>query len=76
MQHLMESQGAAPLFVNTAAAAKLLNVSASYLNKARVSGDGPPYAKIGFNVRYSVKALMDWASAQSRTSTSDQRSAA
>jgi hypothetical protein len=66
----------APLFLNTADAAKMLGVSASFLNKARVTGNGPPYSKLGFSVRYSVQALLDWAAAQSRTSTSDDGIAA
>jgi hypothetical protein len=53
-----------------------LGVSASFLNKARVTGNGPPYSKLGFSVRYSVQALLDWAAAQSRTSTSDDGIAA
>lgn len=73
---LLEGQGAAPLFLSTAAAAELLNVSASFLAKARVDGSGPPYTKIGHSVRYNVNALLDWAQTRSRTSTSGQGEAA
>ena len=66
----------APVFVNTAVAAKLLNVSASFLNKARLSGGGPPFAKFGFHVRYNTQALMVWAAEQTRRSTSDPGQAA
>jgi Helix-turn-helix domain len=57
-------------------AAKILNVSASYLNKLRMTGDGPPFVKFGAAVRYPTQALMAWAEARTRTSTSDSREAA
>ena len=41
-------------------AAELLKVSGSFLAKARMSGDGPPFIKIGRAVRYSDAALKDW----------------
>ena len=69
---LLEGCSAPALFVNTAGAAQLLNVSSSFLNKARITGEGPPYTKIGSNVRYNVSAVLSWAAAQSRTSTSDR----
>jgi len=53
------------------AAARLLNLSKSFLNKARVSGSGPPYAKFGHAVRYHLPTLAAWAEAQTRSSTSD-----
>jgi hypothetical protein len=51
--------------------AKLLGVSESFLNKARLTGDGPPYVKLGHNVRYHIVTVLNWASAQTRRSTSD-----
>jgi len=39
-------------------AAVLLKVSVSWLAKARVRGDGPPYIKVGRSIRYSEAALI------------------
>jgi hypothetical protein len=58
-------------FVDVNGAAAILHVSASFLNKKRLSGDGPPYLKFGKAVRYGVPTLLDWAAAQARRSTSD-----
>jgi hypothetical protein len=55
--------------------AKLLGVSESYLNKGRLSGDGPPYVKFGHNVRYHVQTVLNWAAAQARRSTSEHSAA-
>jgi hypothetical protein len=63
---------ALPKFVDTKAAAEILSVSGSFLNKARLTGDGPPYAKFGFHVRYSVPSLLAWAESRTRTSTSEE----
>jgi hypothetical protein len=52
-------------------AACILNLSKSYLNKARVTGSGPPYVKLGRSVRYHIPSLLAWAKAQTRRSTSD-----
>ncbi len=53
-------------------AAELLKVSGSFLAKARMSGEGPPFIKIGRAVRYSDAALEDWIKKQERQSTSEQ----
>jgi hypothetical protein len=53
-------------------AARLLDVSEMYLNKARVYGGGPPFVKFGAAVRYHLPTLREWAAAQTRRSTSDQ----
>ncbi len=63
--------GGIPQFVNTTEAARILNVSASFLHKARLTGNGPEFVKFGFHVRYSVQALLDWASTRTRRSTSE-----
>jgi hypothetical protein len=67
---------AIPQFVDVKGAAKILTVSASYLNKLRMTGAGPPFAKFGFHVRYAVPSLLQWAEAQTHTSTSDPGQAA
>lgn len=57
--------------LNTTQAAHFLGMSASFLAKARLSGDGPRYRKIGHSVRYSRKDLEEFAKRSERLSTSD-----
>jgi predicted DNA-binding transcriptional regulator AlpA len=53
-------------------AAKVLKVSLSWLAKARMRGDGPPFIKIGRRaIRYSEAALVQWTKSQQRMSTSE-----
>jgi excisionase family DNA binding protein len=52
-------------------AAKLLKVSLSWLAKARMQGDGPPYIRIGRSIRYSEAALLQWLKSRQRLSTSE-----
>ena len=47
-------------------AAALLKVSVSWLAKARMRGDGPPYIKIGRSIRYSQAALEQWMKSRQR----------
>jgi excisionase family DNA binding protein len=65
---------ASPIIVLLTAkeAAKLLKVSLSWLAKARMRGDGPPYVKIGRSIRYSETALVQWMKSRQRLSTSEQ----
>jgi hypothetical protein len=53
-------------------AARLLRVSLSWLAKARMRGDGPPYLKVGRSIRYAETVLIQWMKARQRTSTSEQ----
>ena len=53
-------------------AANLLRLSSSWLAKARMRGDGPPYIKLGRSIRYSETALLLWMKAHQRLSTSQQ----
>jgi excisionase family DNA binding protein len=53
-------------------AAQLLKVSESWLAKARMRGDGPPFIKIGRAIRYSEAALLQWMRAHQHLSTSEQ----
>ena len=53
-------------------AARLLKVSLSWLAKARMQGDGPPYIRIGRSIRYSEAALLQWLKSRQRLSTSEQ----
>ena len=63
--------GGASEYVDVNVAARILSLSKSYLNKARVTGSGPPYVKLGRSVRYEVPTLLAWAKAQTRRSTSE-----
>jgi hypothetical protein len=54
-------------------AARILDVSESYLNKARTDGSGPAYAKFGSAVRYYIPGLREWAAARTRHSTSESK---
>jgi hypothetical protein len=65
--HVSESSD----YGDVGAAARILKLSKSYLNKARVTGSGPPYVKFGRSVRYHIPSLLAWAEAQTRRSTSD-----
>jgi hypothetical protein len=62
---------AAKQYGNVEIVARILGVSVSYLNKARMSGDGPPYVKFGRNVRYSILEVLAWAESRVRSSTSE-----
>ncbi len=52
-------------------AAKLLKLSVSWLAKARMRGDGPPYIKPRGVIRYSEVALLQWMKSRQRLSTSE-----
>jgi hypothetical protein len=51
------------------ATAKFLNVSISWLAKARVEGGGPEFVKIGHSVRYAKSSLLKFVKVHTRTST-------
>ena len=53
-------------------AAVLLKVSLSWLAKARMRGDGPPYICVGRSIRYAETALIQWMKSRQRLSTSQQ----
>jgi hypothetical protein len=63
-------------FCDVNGAAEILNVSESFLNKKRLTGDGPEYVKFGKAVRYPVAGLFEWAASRVRRSTSDAGAAA
>jgi predicted DNA-binding transcriptional regulator AlpA len=65
---------AAPMIVllTPKEAARLLKVSLSWLAKARMRGDGPPYIRIGRSIRYTEAALIQWMKSRQRLSTSEQ----
>jgi hypothetical protein len=53
-------------------AAHFLRVSLSWLAKARMRGDGPPYLKVGRSIRYAETVLIQWMKGRQRMSTSEQ----
>lgn len=53
-------------------AADRLGLSPSWLAKARMRGDGPPYLKLGRSVRYGERALAKWTRTRTRVSTSER----
>jgi predicted DNA-binding transcriptional regulator AlpA len=61
-----------PVVLTPKETAALLKVSASWLAKARMDGDGPPFSKYGRSVRYSEAALLQWMKSRQRLSTSEQ----
>lgn len=54
-----------------AEAAELLRLSERTLERYRVSGGGPSYAKLGKRVLYSETALLEWVASRSVRSTSE-----
>ena len=58
-------------FLNEDAAAGVLNLSPRTLQKFRVTGGGPRFAKFGKAVRYRLSELNDWAAARVKNSTSE-----
>ena len=65
-------QTAIPVLLTPKEAARLLKVSLSWLAKARMRGDGPPYIQIGRSIRYAEAALLQWMKSRQRMSTSEQ----
>ena len=57
--------------LTTREAAAFLRVSASFLMKSRLRGDGPRYRKIGRCVRYTEADLAAYLKQHSRSSTSE-----
>jgi predicted DNA-binding transcriptional regulator AlpA len=63
--------------LRTPQAAEYVGLSASTLEKLRLSGDGPPYEKAGTKiVVYRVEDLEGWLNSRRRRSTSDQQTGA
>ena len=63
-------------YVNTRELAEVTGVSASTWNKRRLTGDTPPFVKVGASVRYHLPTVMAWMAAHIRRSTSDVPEAA
>jgi predicted DNA-binding transcriptional regulator AlpA len=52
--------------------AQFLRVSESWLAKARMRGDGPPYMLFGRSIRYGGSGLVRWMKSCARQSTSER----
>ncbi len=59
--------------LRTREAARYVGLAKSTLEKRRITGDGPPFLKIGRSVRYDTDDLDLWLGAQKRNSTSEAR---
>jgi predicted DNA-binding transcriptional regulator AlpA len=62
--------GAGSRILTTGEAAAVLGLSASYLNKMRVTGCGPVFLKLSRAVRYTQADLDAWISSRRHSSTS------
>jgi predicted DNA-binding transcriptional regulator AlpA len=62
--------------LETPAAAKYIDKSASWLNKARARGEGPRYVKIGGSIRYRPSDLDAYVTSCARETTDSRRVAA
>jgi hypothetical protein len=50
--------------------AELVDMSVSWLAKARMRGDGPRYVKLGRSVKYQGRDLIEYLNSKKRHSTS------
>jgi excisionase family DNA binding protein len=57
-------------------AAHRLKLSESYLNKARLTGGGPRFVRLGRAIRYSVADLDAWVQSRGAASTSEYEGSA
>ena len=62
--------------LRTPEAARYVGLSPSTMEKARLTGTGPQYAKLGKAVVYAIDDLDAWVTAGLRSSTSDARRSA
>ena len=61
-----------PVVLTPKEAAQRLRLSSSWLAKARMRGDGPPYIPIGRAIRYTEAALIQWMKSRQRLSTGER----
>jgi predicted DNA-binding transcriptional regulator AlpA len=75
IQSAMQQKSVSPadfVLLTAKEAADRLKISPSWLAKARMRGDGPPYIRVGRSIRYSEAALLQWMKSRQRLSTSEQ----
>ncbi len=58
-------------YVDVRTLAAITGISASTWNKRRLTGDTPPFAKVGRTVRYHLPTVREWMAARQRRSTSE-----
>jgi predicted DNA-binding transcriptional regulator AlpA len=63
-------------YVDTKGLQALTGISSSTWNKRRLTGDTPPFIKVGKSVVYHVPTVREWLAARSRRSTSEAQIAA
>ena len=61
--------------LTVAEAAQRFGLSASFLNKARMSGSGPHFVKLGAAVRYRVASITAWIEARTFATTAEAEAA-
>jgi len=59
-------------YVSTRGLAEITGISESTWNKRRVTGDTPPFTKIGKAVRYHVPSVKEWMAGRERRSTAER----
>lgn len=59
-------------WLNVEQAAEYVGLGQSTLNKMRVYGDGPKFAKLGKSVRYAIDELDRWMESRLIQSTSEK----
>jgi predicted DNA-binding transcriptional regulator AlpA len=62
-----------PRYVDEAFASTITGMSPAWFQRARWSGGGPPYVKVGRAVRYRLDELINWFEDRKRASTSAVR---
>ena len=62
---------AAKEYVDTKNLEALTGISASTWSKRRLTGDTPPFVKVGKSVRYHVPTVREWMAGRQRRSTSE-----
>ncbi len=63
-------------YVNVRRLAEITGISASTWNKRRLTGDTPPFSKIGKAIRYHVPTVKGWMASHERCSTSESTATA
>jgi predicted DNA-binding transcriptional regulator AlpA len=59
-------------FVDTRELAQVTGISKSTWDKRRLTGNSPPYIKVGRSVRYHLQTAISWMKNRSRHSTSER----
>ena len=58
-------------YVSVRTLSELTDISVSTWNKRRLTGNTPPYMKVGRSVRYHIPTVKEWMNAHQRRSTSE-----